>query len=167
MHFLMQLTETATLLDALAIVSSLLILLFLMRNRRQYGSLVIDGNQMKAMAGFSDEVSLQMMSQQSVMAYANLKRSLTQEFESLWMLGDGASLPGISNHDVDATVRRDPLTAQTAALHRRQRYRQAEKMLADGADALQIARQCGIGEGEMALLQGLQALGKGRKNGKA
>ena len=43
MHFLMQLTETATLLDALAIVSSLLILLFLMRNRRQYGSLVIDG----------------------------------------------------------------------------------------------------------------------------
>jgi hypothetical protein len=94
MHFLMQLTETATLLDALAIVSSLLILLFLMRNRRQYGSLVIDGNQMKAMAGFSDEVSLQMMSQQSIMAYANLKRSLTQEFESLWMLGDSASLPG-------------------------------------------------------------------------
>jgi hypothetical protein len=167
MHFLMQLTETATLLDALAIVSSLLILLFLMRNRRQYGSLVIDGNQMKAMAGFSDEVSLQMMSQQSVMAYANLKRSLTQEFESLWMLGDSASLPGIPNHDVDATVRRDPLTAQTASLHRRQRYRQAEKMLADGADALQIARQCGIGEGEMALLQGLQALGKGRRNGKA
>jgi hypothetical protein len=40
-------------------------------------------------------------------------------------------------------------------------------MLADGADAIQIARQCGIGEGEMALLQGLQALGKGRKNGKA
>jgi hypothetical protein len=167
MHFLMKLTETATLLDALAIVSSLLILLFLMRNRRQYGSLVIDGNQMKAMAGFSDEVSLQMMSQQSVMAYANLKKTLTQEFESLWMLGDSASLPGIPNHYVDATVRRDPLTAQTASLHRRQRYRQAEKMLADGADALQIARQCGIGEGEMALLQGLQALGKGRRNGKA
>jgi hypothetical protein len=167
MHFLMQLTETATLLDALAIVSSLLILLFLMRNRRQYGSLVIDGNQTKAMAGFSDEVSLQMMSQQSIMAYANLKRSLTQEFESLWMLGDSASRPGITNHDVDAPVRRDPLTAQTASLHRRQRYRQAEKMLADGADAIQIARQCGIGEGEMALLQGLQALGRGRKNGKA
>jgi hypothetical protein len=168
MHFLMQLTETATLLDALAIVSSLLILLFLMRNRRQYGSLVIDGDQMKAMAGFSDEVSLQMMSQQSVMAYANLKRSLTQEFESLWMLGDSASLPGNpTDHDVDAPVRRDPLTAQTASLHRRQRYRQAEKMLADGADAIQIARQCGIGEGEMALLQGLQELGKGRKNGKA
>jgi hypothetical protein len=167
MHFLMQLTETATLLDVLAIVSSLLILLFLMRNRRQYGSLVIDGNQMKAMAGFSDEVSLQMMSQQSIMAYANLKRSLTREFESLWMLGDSVSLPDVTNHDVDATVRRDPLTAQTASLHRRQRYRQAEKMLADGADVVQIARQCGIAEGEMALLQGLQALGKGRRNGKA
>lgn len=167
MHFLMQLTETATLLDVLAIVSSLLIFLFLLRNRRQYGSLVIDGSQMKAMAGFSDEVSLQMMSQQSVMAYANLKRSLTQEFESLWMLGDSDSLPGITKHDVDATVRRDPLPAQTASLHRRQRYRQAEKMLADGADAIQVARQCGIGEGEMALLQGLQAFGKGRKSGKA
>jgi hypothetical protein len=52
------------------------------------------------------------------------------------------------------------------SLQRRQRYRQAEKMLADGADATQIARQCGIGEGEMALLQGLQELAKGRGNGK-
>ena len=124
MHFLMQLTETATLLDVLAIVSSLLLLLFLMRNRRQYGSLVIDGNQVKAMAGFSDEVSLQMMSQQSVMAYANLKRSLTQEFESLWMLGDSASHPGVTNYDVDAMVRQDPFIAQTASVHRRHLYRE-------------------------------------------
>ena len=168
MHLLMQLTEAATLLDALAIVSSLLIVLFLIRNRRQYGSLVIDGNQIKTMAGFSDEVSLQMMSQQSQMAYANLKRSLTQEFESLWMLGDSASLPGATtNHDVDASGRRDPSTVQKTSLQRRRRYRQAEKMLADGADAIQIARQCGLGEGEMALLQGLHELAKGRRNGKA
>jgi hypothetical protein len=168
MHLLMQLTESATLLDALAIVSSLLILLFLMRNRRLYGSLVIDGNHCKNMAGFSDEVSLQMMSQQSIMAYANLKRSLTQEFESLWMLGDSASLPGATtNHDVDASGRRDPSTVQKTSLQRCQRYRQAEKMLADGADAIQIAQQCGIGEGEMALLQGLQELAKGRRKGKA
>lgn len=167
MHLLMQLTEAATLLDALAIVSSLLIVLFLIRNRRQYGSLVIDGNQIKTMAGFSDEVSLQMMSQQSQMAYANLKRSLTQEFESLWMLGDSASPPLATNHDVDAPGRRVPPTVQKTSLQRRQRYRQAEKMLADGADAIQIARQCGLGEGEMALLQGLHELAKGRRNGKA
>jgi len=164
MPLLMQLTEAATLLDALAIVSSLLILLFLMRNRRQYGSLVIDGNHVKTMAGFSDEVSLQMMSQQSVMAYANLKRSLTQEFESLWMIGDGASLPVTPTHGADSTDGRLPSPGQKSSLHRCQRYRHAEKMFADGADARQIAQQCGIGEGEMALLQGLQELAKGRRN---
>jgi len=163
MHFLMQLTEAATLLDALAIVSSLLILLFLMRNRRLYGSMVIDGDQIKAMAGFSDEVSLQMMSQQSVMAYANLKRSLTQEFESLWMIGDSASLPGNPTDDADTQDRRIPSTGQKRSLHRCQRYRQAEKMLADGADVPQIAAQCGIGDGEMELLLGLQELAEGRK----
>ena len=165
MHFLMQLTEAATLLDALAIVSSLLILLFLMRNRRLYGSMVIDGDQIKAMAGFSDEVSLQMMSQQSVMAYANLKRSLTQEFESLWMIGDSASLTGNPTDDADTRGRRIPPTGQKRSLHRCQRYRQAEQMLADGADVPQIAAQCGIGDGEMELLRGLQELAEGsRKN---
>jgi AraC-like DNA-binding protein len=167
MHLLMHLTESANLLDALALASSLLILLFLMRNRRQYGSLVIDGKKVKAASVFSDEIYLQMMSQQSQMAYDNLKRSLTQEFESLWMLGDSALRPGTTNHKTDTPERRRQPAVKRTSQHRRQRYQQAEKMLSGGADASQIARRCGLGEGEMELLQGLQQLAQGRRSGSA
>ena len=145
--------DFAMLLDVLAIGCSLVMILFLLVNRRRYGRLVLDRQGPRGQAGFADQLSLQMMSQQSQKAYANLQQTLAREFESLRLLG--ANVPCEQTHA-------DPVQAEMAGPDRRhdhrQRYRMAREMIARGDTTPQITLQCGLTEGELELLQGLQQL---------
>ena len=164
MHPLSIIAELDTILDALAMVSSLLMILFLMRNRRQYGCMLLGEKRFKKSERFTDEISLQMISQQSQKAYDNIQRSLNQEFDALRRLGVD-SLP--------ATVANQTIAADDGPLHsisgvpregRNRRYRMADKMIAEGAGVNQIMQRCGLAQGELELLQGLRQLEQGARN---
>ncbi|MGD9330948.1 MAG: DUF2802 domain-containing protein [Desulfobacterales bacterium] len=148
------LAEFNVLLDMLAIVCCLIIILFLRRNHRRYGSLIAPNRRDGDIKGFAAEVALQMIAQQSQKAYDNIQRSLNREFESLRMVAGGS--PSVTYAE-NKQVHRQQLSP-LAALSREQRYRNAEQMIAQGADASQIMAACGLGEGELMLLRGLQKL---------
>lgn len=164
MQILSMLTEFGTILDALALASSLLMIFFLMRNRRQYGCMLLNARRVKGFESFAGEVSLQMISQQSQKAYENLQRSLKQEFESLRIL-EGRSLSATAANQTMATNSGLNHTISEMALEsRNRRYRMADKMIAQGAGVSQILQQCGLAEGELELLQGLRQLEQGTRN---
>ena len=52
-------TEYSTILDALALVSSLMMIFFLMRNRRKYGRMFLDASAAQGGKGFAGEISQQ------------------------------------------------------------------------------------------------------------
>ena len=158
MHALSLIAEFSTILDALALVSSLLVILFLMQNRRKYGGLLLNTAGNKDAARFTNEVSLQMMSQQSQKAYDNLQRSLTREFEGLRLMGEKSLQPSSSRQVSDATVGLTPSKSKRLQESRNSRYRMADEMIANGAGVKEIMQRCGLAEGELELLQGLQQL---------
>ena len=141
------------LLDGLAIAFSLVMILFLLVNRRRYGRLLLGRQAGRGQGGFTDQLSLQMMSQQSQKAYANLQQTLAREFESLRLVGANV---------MHAQPHSDPVQAEMAGPgrhhDRRQRYRTARELIARGDTSHQITLQCGLTEGELELLQGLQQL---------
>ena len=143
-----------TLLDLIAIVCCLVILLFLMHNRRKYGSMILPKQGVAGGKGFAGEVAMQMVSQQSQKAYANLQRSLHREFEALRIIAGGS--PSVAFPEDAPVNRRRP--APATAESRDRRYRRAEQMIAQKSDAAQIMLACGLGEGELMLLQGIHKL---------
>lgn len=158
MHSLSLIAEFSTILDALALASSLLMILFLMQNRRKYGGFILNTGQNKDGVPFNDEISLQMISQQSQKAYDNLQRSLTQEFETLRQMGEN-SLSSPSNRQTVVTNAGVTISkSKRLQESRNRRYRMADEMIANGAGVKQIMQQCGLAEGELELLQGLQQL---------
>lgn len=164
MPILSIITEFDAILDALALASSLLMILFLLRNRRQYGSMHLTAERDEGPDSFADEVSLQMISQQSQKAYDNLQRSLTQEFESLRMIG-ARSLPAtITAQTTAANKELNHTPAEMVLQSRSRRYRMADEMIAQGAGGNQILQRCGLAEGELELLQGLRQLEQGTRN---
>lgn len=144
----------APILNGLAIACSLVLILFLLLNRRKYGCIVLNTQKGKASDGFADQVSLHMMTQQSQKAYDNLQQSLTREFASLGLMGAGI-VSQTSDHD------RLAKSIANGDRERRRRYRLAEEMMDRGATADRISQQCGLMEGELELLRGLQAFAKG------
>lgn len=145
--------DFAMLLDGLAFACSLVMILFLIANRRRYGRLLLDRQGRRGQAGFADQLSLQMMSQQSQKAYANLQQTLTREFESLRLMGANG---------LYEQPHADPVQGEMAGAgrhhDRRQRYRMAQEMIARGDTTHQVALQYNLTEGELELLQGLQQL---------
>jgi hypothetical protein len=156
MQAFLHIAEFDTLLDVLAIACSLMMIFFLLCNRFKYGRILLNAKHAMDHTGFAGQVSVQMMSQQSQKAFDNLQRSLSQEFESLRLLGEG--------YVSDKTITdRDHFDTPLADMgnERRRRYRLAEEMFARGDDVQQISQQCGLAEGELELLQGLQQLARG------
>jgi hypothetical protein len=149
--------EFNTILDALALASSLMMILFLIRNRRKYGRMLLDERDIKGGKGFAGEVSQQMISQQTQKAYDSLQRSLTKEFEALRMIGGGYR-PVTTNNGLNYTASEVPLES------RHNRYRLADKMIAKGTAVDQILQRCGLAEGELELLQGLRQLEQGTRS---
>lgn len=164
MQILSTLTEFGTILDALALASSLLMIFFLMRNRRKYGCMLLNAGRVKGFESFADEVSLQMISQQSQKVYENLQRSLTQEFESLRMLGGRSLSATVADQTMATTNGLNHTTSEMSLESRNRRYRMADKMIAQGAGVNQILQRCGLAEGELELLQGLRQLEQGTRN---
>lgn len=158
MHPLFLITEFSTILDALALVSSLLMILFLMQNRRKYGGLLLNTGRNKDGALFTDEISLQMISQQSQKAYDNLQQSLTREFETLRLMGEKSLPASLSKQTGATTIGMVHSKSQRPQESRTNRYRRADEMIANGAGMRQIMQRCGLAEGELELLQGLQQL---------
>ena len=155
MHILSQITYFSNFLDALAIACSLMMIAFLFCNRRKYGRMILNKSFAQQKDGFTEQVALQMMSQQSQKAYDNLVLVMTKEFEALRLLSEGvvAEKTGLHFHQSDQ------LTLPTGN-ERQLRYRMAEKMISRGEDIHQIHRQCGLSEGEFELLHGLAQLEK-------
>ena len=148
--------DYATVLDGLATVSALVLILFLLHNRRKYGRIVLNGNA-KVQAQFADQVSLHMMTQQSQKAYDNLQQSLRREFESLHLIGEGL-VNRLSVEEGSQFTK----TAAKGGRERRQRYRLAEEMMIRGDATEHISQRCGLMEGEIALLRGLQQMAQER-----
>lgn len=148
--------DFATVLDGLAITCSMVLILFLVRNRHKYGKFVLNAPKGKKLTGFADQVSLQMMTQQSQKAYDNLQQSLAKEFESLRLMGAGLIQSSADEH---CHILKSTLNG---GQERRRRYRLAEEMMRRGDGADQIQRQCGLMKGEFELLRGLQALAEKR-----
>jgi hypothetical protein len=164
MQIVALITEYSTILDALALVSSLMMILFLMNNRRKYGRLFLDARAVKGCKGFAGEVSQQMISQQTQKAYDSLQRSLTQEFEALRMIGGGSLPDSVSDQTSTMPNGLNYATSEIAPESRRNRYRLADKMIAKGAGIDQILQRCGLAEGEVELLQGLHQLEQGARS---
>ena len=157
MQAFLHLAELDTLLDVLAIGASLMMIFLLLCNRLKYGRMVLTGKDRIGREGFAGQVSLQMMTQQTLKAYDSLQRSLSQEFDTLRSLGENivcASDPANPSHGAQPAAHRGG--------ERRRRYRRAEEMMVRGEDAQRIARQCGLLEGELELLQDLQRLAQDR-----
>lgn len=149
--------DWGTALDGVAVVCSLVVILFLLHNRRKYGRILLNARNDKGQVGFADQVSLHMMAQQSQRVYDNLQQSLAREFASLRTMG------------VDRVVQRPegirgplPKTAVMGDPDRCQRYRLAEEMIRQGDTVDRISQQCGLMEGELELLRGLQQLAEER-----
>jgi hypothetical protein len=149
--------DLAAILNGLAIACSLALILFLLVNRRKYGRLVLKAREGNSSAGFADQVSLHMMTQQSQKAYDNLQQSLAREFASLRLMGTGVDSKA-SDHD------RLPQSIGNGGRERQRRYRLAEEMMNRGASANRISQHCGLMEGEVELLRGLQAFAKERRH---
>jgi hypothetical protein len=148
--------DFATVLDGLAMTCSLVLILFLLLNRLKYGRIVLDAHKGKGRAGFADQVSLHMMTQQSQKAYDHLQQSLTKEFESLRLMGAELVQSPANEHG------HFPKTTPDGGRERRRRYRLAEEMMRRGDSADQIRQQCGLMAGELELLRGLQTLAEKR-----
>ena len=147
-------------LNGVAIASSLALILFLMLNRRKYGRMVLNARKGKSSAGFADQVSLHMMTQQSQKAYDNLQQSLEREFASLRLMGADV-VAQASDHD------RLPKSIANNVRERRRRYRLAEDMMNRGLSADRISQQCRLMEGELELLRGIQMFAKERHHAPA
>lgn len=158
MQILSLITEYDTTLDVLALVGSLMMILLLMWNRRKYGCMLLDKRHAKGREGFKNEVSLQMITQQSQKAYDNLQRSLTLEFESLRMLSGNDRPASVLNQTIATDKRLNHQASGMVPDSRNKRYRLAEKMMVESADAHQILERCGLAEGELELLRGLRQL---------
>ena len=156
-------TEYSTILDALALVSSLMMIFFLMRNRRKYGRMFLDASAAQGGKGFAGEISQQMISQQTQKAYDSLQRTLKQEFEALRMIGGGSLLNSVSDQTGAMPNGLNNATSEIAVENRQNRYRLADKMIAKGAGIDQILQRCGLAEGEVELLQGLHQLEQGAR----
>lgn len=164
MQILALITEFSTILDALALASSLILILFLMRNRRKYGHTLLNARHGKGFEGFAGEVSRQMITQQSQKAYDNLQRSLQREFESLRMIGGGSLPATVSDQTSAVNIDLKHTPSEMALESRNNRYRLADKMIAKGAGVNQILQRCGLAEGELELLQGLRQLAQGTRS---
>lgn len=145
--------DVAMFLDGLAIACSLVMILFLLANRRRYGRLLQDRPGGAGPNGFADQLSMQMLSQQTQKAYANLQQALAQEFESIRVMG-ARVLPDQPAPAVDQTA----LAGPDRHHDRPRRFGMAREMIARGEAARRIIRQCGLSEGELQLMQGLQQL---------
>jgi hypothetical protein len=151
--------DIAAILNGLGIACSLALILFLLLNRRKYGRMVLKAQTGKKVpAGFADQVSLHMMTQQSQKAYDNLQQSLAKEFASLRLMGEGA-VRQASDHG------RFPKSNVDVGRERRRRYRLAEEMMNRGASADRISQQCGLMDGELELLRGLTELANEKTQG--
>jgi len=164
MQILAQISEFSTLLDVLALASSLILILFLMHNRRKYGHILLNARFDKGSKDFAGEVSRQMITQQSQKAYDNLQRSLQQEFESLRMMGGELRPATLSDQTSAPKTGLEQTSSEMARESRANRYRLADQMLAKGAGVNQILQRCGLAEGELELLQGLRQLAQGTRN---
>jgi hypothetical protein len=147
----------ATLLDGLAIVCSLILILFLLMNRRKYGRFVLNAAHSRSHMEFADQVTLHMLTQQSQKAYTNLQQALAKEFESLRLMG----ADHVSDRPNDKPYHFS-MPAANADPDRRQRYRMAGEMMSRGKDARHISQACGLMEGELELLRSLQQFGEDR-----
>ena len=161
MQIVALITEFNTILDALALASSLMLILVLMRNRRKYGRMFLDVRPAKGGKGFAGEVSQQMISQQTQKAYDSLQRSLTQEFEALRMIGGGSLPANVSNQTIATPNGLNYVASDIPPENRPNRYQLAGTMIANGAAVDQILQRCGLAEGELELLQGLHQLEQG------
>jgi len=164
MPILSLIVEFDSILDALALVSSLITILFLMRNRRQYGCLILNARHAKGGQSFAGEVSLQMISQQSQKAYDNLQRSLTREFESLRLIGVESLPETVTDKSITGNTGLNPTPSEMVLESRNRRYRMADKMIVQGAGGNQILQRCGLAEGELELLQGLRRFEQGTRH---
>ena len=156
MQAILLISEYGELLDAIAIVCSLLVILFLMLNRRKHGRFILNGKPGDGQGSFSREVSLQMISQQSQKAYANLQRSLSQEFEALQQLESKTFTSGFPIETASTLRDRNPSLPGASAKERHLRFRHAKELLADGADEQLVQKRCGLGVGELELVRGLR-----------
>ena len=157
-------TEFNTILDSLALASSLMLILFLVNNRRKYGRTLLDAKPVKSGKGFADEVSQQMISQQTQKAYDSLQRSLTQEFEALRMIGGGSLSTVVPDQTIAAPNGMNDAASEIALESRHNRYRLADQMIANGVAVDKILQRCGLAEGELELLQGLHQLEQGARS---
>ena len=164
MQILALTTEFGTLLDVLALASSLILILFLMWNRRKYGHLLLRARHVKGFEGFAGEVTRQMITQQSQQAYENLQRSLEREFESLRRLGRESRPATVADQTRAPKIDPSHTTPEMVLVSRNSRYRLADKMIAKGASVSQILQGCGLAEGELELLQGLRQLAQGTRS---
>lgn len=137
-----RIVEYSSLLDGLALAACLLLLVFLAFNRLQYGRLFLDRRSGHRLEGFSEEMTLQLMSQRSQQAYENLQGLLMHEFEALRMF---------SGDDLSIRTQAGGLGAAGTP----KSFRRAQEMLRRGEDAAAIQRRCGLEHGEWKLLQGL------------
>jgi len=154
-------TQHGTLLDILALVCSLVLLLFLAVNRRRYGAMVLGVGHDKPSASFTDEVTRQLISQQSQKAYDNLQLSLAREFETFRRMGNGDWRLENSPPEAPQGLSLAKGPVRSGGQERRRRYRRAGEMIAQGADRDTVMRQCGLAGRELELLQGLQQLEQG------
>jgi len=164
MQILDLISEFDTILDVLALASSFILILFLMRNRRKYGHILLDARHVKGCEDFAGEVSRQMITQQSQKAYDNLQRSLQREFESLRRVGTGTLAAIVSDQTSATHIDLNGTASQRALENRNSRYRLADKMIAKGAGANQILQRCELQEGELELLQGLRQFAQGTRS---
>jgi len=164
MQILDLITEYDTILDVLALASSFILILFLMRNRRKYGHILLNARHVKGCEGFAGEVSRQMITQQSQKAYDNLQRSLQREFESLRRVGAGALSATVSDQTSATHIDLNRAASERVLESRNSRYRRADKMIAKGAGVNQILQRCGLAEGELELLQGLRQFAQGTRS---
>lgn len=164
MQILALTTEFGTLLDVLALASSLILILFLMWNRRKYGHLLLKARHVKGFEGFAGEVTRQMITQQSQKAYENLQRSLQREFESLRRVGEESRPATVSDQTSATNIDSGHTTTAMVLESRNNRYRLADKMIAKGAGVNQILQQCGLADGELELLQGLRQFAQGTRS---
>lgn len=163
MPFVVFASQHGTLLDILALACSLALFLFLVFNRRRYGTMVLCADQFKETASFTDEVARQMVVQQSQKAYDNLQQSLTREFETFRRMGSSdwpmGNPPPVAPQGLPSLM-----GAMEPGRHeRRLRYRKAEEMITQGEDRETIMRQCRLAESEVELLLGLHQLEKVRR----
>ncbi len=144
----------AMLMDLLALGASVILIGWLIFNRIRYGHLVSRPH--TARADFNAEITLQALTQQSLLSYRTIQQTLQNEFESLQRLtaGDQHGWP-----DGDRQLCREDdrgVYASEAGSRHADSYQRALGMIQKGLDQPDIARRCGLTLGEIDLMTYMQ-----------